>query len=180
MDRGICRLLRRVGHRFLLVAEAAAQLACFPVHLGYFILAAGAVGGSRDRSNTGFHFDNRRWAGHFVARAQPPAASHRGMAMGCDHPGWCNCGCGVYVGLSKYGDRQEPESFQLVGFLSGRSDGPFGIRWRATEPMMPRLNSRWMAWWYSAIALGFVLLAINRAIIGEKLWLIGVRVVIAL
>jgi len=45
---------------------------------------------------------------------------------------------------------------------------------------MPRLNSRWMAWWYSAISLGFVLLAINRAIIGEKLWLIGVRVVIAL
>ena len=45
---------------------------------------------------------------------------------------------------------------------------------------MPRLNSRWMAWWYSAIALGFVLLAVNRAIIGEKLWLIGVRVVIAL
>jgi hypothetical protein len=37
-----------------------------------------------------------------------------------------------------------------------------------------------MAWWYSAIALGFVLLAINRAIVGEKLWLIGVRVVIAL
>jgi hypothetical protein len=46
--------------------------------------------------------------------------------------------------------------------------------------MMRRLNSRWMAWWYSAIALGFVLLAINRAIVGEKLWLIGVRVVIAL
>jgi len=45
---------------------------------------------------------------------------------------------------------------------------------------MRRLSSRWMAWWYSAIALGFVLLAINRAIVGEKLWLIGVRVVIAL
>jgi hypothetical protein len=43
-----------------------------------------------------------------------------------------------------------------------------------------RLSSRWMAWWYSTIALGFVLLAINRAIVGEKLWLIGVRVVIAL
>jgi hypothetical protein len=37
-----------------------------------------------------------------------------------------------------------------------------------------------MAWWYSTIALGFALLAINRAIVGEKLWLIGVRVVIAL
>ena len=46
--------------------------------------------------------------------------------------------------------------------------------------MMPRLNSRWMAWWYCAIALGFALLAVNRAIVGEKLWLIGVRVVIAL
>jgi predicted outer membrane lipoprotein len=37
-----------------------------------------------------------------------------------------------------------------------------------------------MAWWYFAIALGFALLAINRAIVGEKAWLIGVRVVIAL
>jgi len=46
--------------------------------------------------------------------------------------------------------------------------------------MMRQLNSRWMGWWYSAIALGFALLAINRAIVGEKLWLIGVRVVIAL
>ncbi|MGI9071048.1 MAG: hypothetical protein ACR2JB_06930 [Bryobacteraceae bacterium] len=45
---------------------------------------------------------------------------------------------------------------------------------------MRRVNSRWMAWWYTTIALGFALLAINRAIIGEKLWLIGVRVVIAL
>jgi hypothetical protein len=45
---------------------------------------------------------------------------------------------------------------------------------------MRRLNARWMAWWYFAIALGFVLLAINRAMMGEKLWLIGVRVVIAL
>ena len=45
---------------------------------------------------------------------------------------------------------------------------------------MRRLNSRWMAWWYFSIALGFALLAINRAIVGEKPWLIGVRVVIAL
>jgi hypothetical protein len=45
---------------------------------------------------------------------------------------------------------------------------------------MRRLNSRWMAWWYATIALGFALLAINRAIVGEKLWLIGVRVVLAL
>ncbi len=45
---------------------------------------------------------------------------------------------------------------------------------------MRRLSSRWMAWWYFAIALGFALLAINRAITGEKLWLIGIRVIIAL
>ena len=45
---------------------------------------------------------------------------------------------------------------------------------------MKRLSSRLMAWWYFAIAVGFALLAINRAIIGEKLWLIGVRVIIAL
>lgn len=37
-----------------------------------------------------------------------------------------------------------------------------------------------MAWWYSAIALGFALLAIDHAITGDKPWLIGVRVVIAL
>ena len=38
----------------------------------------------------------------------------------------------------------------------------------------------WMAWWYCAIALGFMLLAINRAILGERPWLIGLRFVIAL
>jgi hypothetical protein len=36
-----------------------------------------------------------------------------------------------------------------------------------------------LAWWYVTIALGFLLLAINRAILGEKPWLVGVRVVIA-
>jgi hypothetical protein len=45
---------------------------------------------------------------------------------------------------------------------------------------MRRLSSRWMAWWYFAIALGFALLAINRAITGGKLWLIGIRIIIAL
>ncbi|MBV9225139.1 MAG: hypothetical protein JOY85_13985 [Acidobacteriaceae bacterium] len=38
---------------------------------------------------------------------------------------------------------------------------------------------RWMAWWYSAIAVAFLLLAISRAIAGEKLWLIGIRLVIS-
>jgi len=40
--------------------------------------------------------------------------------------------------------------------------------------------SRLAAWWYGAIALGFLLLAVNRAILGEKTWLIGVRLAIAL
>jgi hypothetical protein len=39
---------------------------------------------------------------------------------------------------------------------------------------------RWFGWWYATIASGFALLAINRAIVGEKLWLVGVRVVISL
>jgi hypothetical protein len=39
---------------------------------------------------------------------------------------------------------------------------------------------RWFGWWYAAIAAGFALLAINRALVGEKLWLVGVRVVISL
>jgi hypothetical protein len=45
---------------------------------------------------------------------------------------------------------------------------------------MRRHGFRWVPWWYSAIALGFALLAVNRAIIGEKAWLIGLRAVIAL
>jgi hypothetical protein len=43
-----------------------------------------------------------------------------------------------------------------------------------------RLNdSRWIAYWYLSIAVGFVLLAIYNGIIGGKLWLIGVRLIIA-
>ncbi|MBV9302110.1 MAG: hypothetical protein JOY62_02360 [Acidobacteriaceae bacterium] len=45
---------------------------------------------------------------------------------------------------------------------------------------MKRLSSRWLAWWYFTIALGFALLAVNRAIIGEKFWLIALRVILAL
>jgi len=40
-------------------------------------------------------------------------------------------------------------------------------------------RSRLYAWWYFTIALGFLLLAINRMLVGEKAWLIVLRVVIA-
>ena len=39
-------------------------------------------------------------------------------------------------------------------------------------------NTRWFAWWYFAIAAGFFLLAIRRIMLGEKAWLIGLRLVI--
>ena len=42
-----------------------------------------------------------------------------------------------------------------------------------------RSNPRFYAWWYFTIAIGFLLLAINKALIGEKAWLIVLRVVIA-
>ena len=45
---------------------------------------------------------------------------------------------------------------------------------------MQRGRFRWFGWWYAAIAVGFALLAANRALVGEKLWLVGVRVVISL
>jgi hypothetical protein len=38
----------------------------------------------------------------------------------------------------------------------------------------------WMAWWYAAIGIGFCLLAIQHLLTGDKLWLVGVRIVIAL
>ena len=41
-------------------------------------------------------------------------------------------------------------------------------------------RSRFYAWWYISIALGFVLLAIKSALIGERPWLVVLRVVIAL
>jgi hypothetical protein len=40
-------------------------------------------------------------------------------------------------------------------------------------------NTRWFAWWYFTIAAGFLLLAIRRIMLGEKAWLIGLRLVIA-
>jgi hypothetical protein len=43
-----------------------------------------------------------------------------------------------------------------------------------------RLRTRLFAWWYFAIAAGFVLLAINRWMVGERMWLIMLRFAIAL
>jgi hypothetical protein len=41
------------------------------------------------------------------------------------------------------------------------------------------LRTRLFAWWYFAIAAGFVLLAINRWMLGERMTLIVLRLVIA-
>lgn len=40
-------------------------------------------------------------------------------------------------------------------------------------------KSRIYAWWYLTIGLGFLLLAVNKALIGEKTWLVVLRFVIA-
>lgn len=37
-----------------------------------------------------------------------------------------------------------------------------------------------MGWWYLAIAIGFLLLAVDHLITRDRIWLVGVRVVIAL
>ena len=42
-----------------------------------------------------------------------------------------------------------------------------------------RSSSRWFSWWYLTIALGFVLLAIYHALLGERAWLVAIRVVVA-
>jgi hypothetical protein len=39
--------------------------------------------------------------------------------------------------------------------------------------------SRWLVWWYAAIALGFVLLGIVHMVMRDKAWLIAIRFVIA-
>ncbi len=46
--------------------------------------------------------------------------------------------------------------------------------------MDKRLRTKLFAWWYFAIAAGFVLLAINRLLVGEPMWLIILRFAIAL
>jgi hypothetical protein len=45
--------------------------------------------------------------------------------------------------------------------------------------MDKRLRTKLFAWWYFAIAAGFVLLAINRWLVGERMWLIMLRFLIA-
>ena len=45
--------------------------------------------------------------------------------------------------------------------------------------MGPRLRTRLFAWWYFAIAAGFTLLAVNRWLLGERMWLILLRLGIA-
>jgi hypothetical protein len=45
--------------------------------------------------------------------------------------------------------------------------------------MDKRLRTKLFAWWYFAIAAGFVLLAINRLMVGERMWLIMLRFLIA-
>ena len=44
---------------------------------------------------------------------------------------------------------------------------------------MPRLDQRWIGWWYIAIGIGFVLLAIVNIIAGGRGWLITLRFVLA-
>lgn len=44
---------------------------------------------------------------------------------------------------------------------------------------MRRQRTRWMGWWYAAIASGFVLLAIYHVLVRDVNWLITVRLVIA-
>lgn len=44
---------------------------------------------------------------------------------------------------------------------------------------MQRKRARWMAWWYLAIAAGFALLAIDHIVMGDRPWLIAIRVIIA-
>ncbi len=46
--------------------------------------------------------------------------------------------------------------------------------------MNKSLRARLFAWWYFAIAAGFVLLGINRWMLGERIFLIILRFVIAL
>ena len=45
--------------------------------------------------------------------------------------------------------------------------------------MQRRLRSRLYAWWYFTIAAGFLLLDINRWLLGERLRLVILRLVIA-
>jgi hypothetical protein len=51
---------------------------------------------------------------------------------------------------------------------------------RALPPVpLPTRRSRFFAWWYLTIALGFALLAINQAFIRRDMWPVVLRLVIA-
>jgi hypothetical protein len=56
-----------------------------------------------------------------------------------------------------------------------------GSRYRECKNTLPSplSRSRTYAWWYLTIALGFLLLAVNKALTGEKTWLVVLRLVIA-
>jgi hypothetical protein len=56
-----------------------------------------------------------------------------------------------------------------------------GSRYRECNNTLPSpvSRSRIYAWWYLTIALGFLLLAVNKALTGDKTWLIVLRFVIA-
>jgi hypothetical protein len=41
------------------------------------------------------------------------------------------------------------------------------------------VRSRLLGWWYVSIGAGFILLAVNRLIVGDAPWLIAIRFVIA-
>jgi len=45
--------------------------------------------------------------------------------------------------------------------------------------LTPNRRSRLYAWWYFTIALGFLLLAVNRMLARESTWLVVLRLVIA-
>ena len=44
---------------------------------------------------------------------------------------------------------------------------------------MRPLRSTVFGWWYASIGAGFLLLAVNRLIVGEAAWRIALRIVIA-
>ena len=54
--------------------------------------------------------------------------------------------------------------------------------WVVLERLTPidkGLRARLFAWWYFAIAAGFILLGINRCLLGERMGLVVLRFVIA-
>ncbi len=54
-----------------------------------------------------------------------------------------------------------------------------GLRPALKQCQVLRLKGRWIAWWYIAIGIGFVLLAIVNIIARGKTWLIALRFIIA-